>query len=256
VRVLHGFNGTNVVAAFTEAPGGGNILDINAPRNAPAKAPASHLDKVAFHSDFYLYERAIDTAVTVHHAAIPTAAVDWFAWPGVPTGFQVLGRAVETSHVLLNHGLGYTPLVMVALGGAVLVCGTIVQTSTAGTRFVSVYADNQYVGLGEAGYANEVDVPAVSLIYRVVVFKTPQPDPDKALFSGNATQFQAGRGRVDSTKRYLKRVTPSASDLDMDMSQTTDVANGGSRVVTGGNVQTDRFYNGSFAGGGFIPVDF
>lgn len=256
MRRLQGFKAQNIVAAYTEAPGDGNVEDINALRNAPAKTPAQHLDKVAFHSSFYLYERAFDLAVTVHHAAIPTGVVTWDAWPGVPTGFQVLGRVVETSHVLLNHGLGYTPLVMVALGGAVLVCGTIVQTSTAGTRFVSVYADNQFVGLGEAGYANEVDVPAVSLIYRVVVFKTPQPDPSEALFSGDATRFQVGRKIVDSTKPYLKRVPPSASDLDMDMDRTVDISNGGSRVVTGGNVQTDRFYNGSFAGGGFIPVDF
>ena len=256
MRVLHGFKNSNIAAAFTETPGGGGLLDINAPRNAPAKFPGQHLDKVAFHSDFYLYERAFDQAVTVHHAAIPTGVVNWFAWPGVPTGFQVLGRVVETSHVLLNHGLGYTPLVMVALGGAVLVCGTILQASNAGTRFVSVYADNQVVGLGEAGYANEIDLPAVSLIYRVVVFKTPQPDPEEALFSGGATRFQVARGKVDSTKSYLKKVGASESDLDMDMERTADLGNGGSRVVTGGNVQTDRFYSGSFAGGSFIPVNF
>lgn len=257
MRRFHGFSAQNVVASWTEPNTMGDFRDFNAPRNAPAKTPLAHLDKIAFHSSFYLYEKAIDRTVTVNHAAVATKSVyDGFTRGSLrPLGIEWQGNQLETSRTLLSHGLGYTPLVLVAYSGRVIVGGTIVQTSSAGTRFVSVYADNSVVGLGECAYANDANLPAVSRSYRVVVFRTPAPNPAKYQFSGNGDQFQIGRGVIDSSKSYLRRVTTSASDLDMDFGRTVDIKNGGARIVTGGNVQTDQFYNGSFTGGGFLPVD-
>src|SRR5690606_23173868 len=112
--------------------------------------------------------------------------------------WSILGQGYETEHTLVTHGLGYTPLVMVAYDDAMVVGGTIVQSGSEGMRFVSVFADANVVGLGECGYANDVDLPAVSRTYQVLVFNTPAPDPAQPLFSGDATSFQLGRGALDS----------------------------------------------------------
>lgn len=253
-RRIHGFNAQNIVASWSEPNSEGDFRDIDAPRNAPAKNPVAHLDKVAFHSDFFLYEKAIDRIVTVSHPSVPARSVDYGGGGNRPI-WRVHGNRVSATRLLLNHSLGYTPLVMVAYSGAMLVCGTVVQRTSAGARFVSVYADNNTVGLGEAAYSTNQTLPAISRSYRVVVFRTPAPDPEKYQFSGNSDHFQIGRGVIDSDKSYLRRVDPSESDLDMDFGRTVDIKNGGARIVTGGNVQTDTYYNGSFAGGGFLPVD-
>lgn len=256
MRRIHGFNAQNIVASWSEPNSDGDFRDIDAPRNAPAKNPVAHLDKVAFHSDFFLYEKLIDQVVTVSHPVIPTGMVSWRPPAPYPSaGATIAGRVTETSHVLLNHGLGYTPIVVVSHLGVMLSCGSIVQTAAAGTRFVSVYADENVVGLGEGAYSSDVALPAVALNYRVVVFSTPEPDPAMYQFSGNADHFQLGRGVIDSEKSYLRRVEPEESDLDMDLGRTVDISNGSSRVITGGNVYTDYHYNGSFTGGGFVPVD-
>lgn len=255
-RKLKGFAAAGVVAGFSETGEVGEWNDINAPRNAPAKSPLQHLDKVALHSSFYLYEVAYDGLITVNHAAIPSDTVfQGFTSVGlVPLGITWRGRVQEASHVLVNHGLPYTPLCMVSYDGAMIVSGTIVQTEFRGTRFISLKADGTSVGLGECGYANEESLPGVSRTYRVVIFKTPAPDAGSALFSGGSAGFQIGRGMVDSSARFL-RAADSSSNLDMDLDRTIDIGTGGARVVTGGNVQTDRYYSGSFAGGGFVPVD-
>jgi hypothetical protein len=256
VRVLHGFNGSNVVAAFTEAPGGGNILDINAPRNAPAKSPLAHLDKLAFHSSFYLYEVALDQTVAVTHPAIAGGSGGKAGFWNASTEFltwEIFGRVEGTQHTLLAHGLPYVPLVVVAYQGVMVVAGTIVQNEAAGTRFVGVSADASNVYISATGYSSDLTLPAISRSYRVIVFRTPAAISD-ALFSGDGTGFQMGRGKVNSQRRYFRRDNGPAP-LAMDLGPTIDVGGGGARVVTGGTVQTDQFYSGGFAGSGFIPVN-
>lgn len=252
MRRIHGFSGPDIVASWSEPNSEGDFRDIDAPRNAPAKNPVAHLDRVAFHSDFFLYEKAIDQIVTVSHPSVPARTTSFTNGGQI---FRIYGNRVSAIRHLLDHDLGYTPLVMIAFAGAMLVCGTVVQRTSAGARFVSVYADEEGVGLGEAAYSAASSLPAISLSYRIVVFRTPAPDPEKYQFSGNSDHFQIGRGVIDSDKSYLRRVEPSESDLDMDFGRTIDIKNGGVRVVTGGSVQTDTYYNGSFSGGGFLPVD-
>ncbi|MBN9333853.1 hypothetical protein [Devosia sp.] len=256
-RKIKGFKAANVVSAFTETGTDGSWNDIDAPRNAPAKSPLLHLDKVAFHSSFYLYEVALDQSVTLTHPAIAggSAGKEGF-WSGATNmlTWEIFGRVDKTDHLLLAHGLPYTPLVMVAYQDTMVVAGTIVQNETAGTRFVGVSADASNVYLTAVGYSSDLTLAAVNRTYRVLVFRTPAPDPLLPLFSGDASGFQFGRGMVNSSADYLRRDT-SSSPLDMDLGQTIDIGNGGARVVTGGNVQTDQFYSGSFAGSAFIPVN-
>ncbi|KKB12361.1 hypothetical protein VE25_07330 [Devosia geojensis] len=260
MRVLRGFAAQGVVAVYTEAAGGGDPLDFDAPCNAPAKSPMAHLDKIAFHSDFFQYEIAIGpTRVDLTHPAVPTATVTWQAPPlfvNYPTrlSYTTYGQQVAGAQALLTHGLGYTPLVMVAVNGAIAVGGTIVQESSAGRRFASVYANGSQVGIAWCGYSSTVDLPAIAVSYDVMVFRTPAADPAQPLFSGNPTQFQVGRGKVRSSASYLRRRTASESPFDFDLARTVDLANGGARVTTGGNVRQDPFYTGSYPGGTYVPV--
>lgn len=248
----------NIAASYTEPNQTGEKRDIDAPRNAPAKSPILHLDKVAFHSSFYLYEVAVDQVVTITHPAISGGSAGWEGYERSGSKilvWEIFGRVQQTNHAMLAHGLGYAPLVMVSFDDAMIVAGTIVQNETAGTRFVSVGADSTYIYLSECGYSSDLDLPAADRNYRVLVFRTPSPNPALPMASGAPDgSFQIGRGMIDSAKHYLRRDS-SLSPLDMDIGRTVDIEGGGARVVTGGNVQTDQFYTGSFGGSPFIPVN-
>jgi hypothetical protein len=256
-RKIKGFKTANVVAGFSEPNETGAWNDIDAPRNAPAKTPMAHLDKIAFHSSFYLYEVAFDQTVTVTHPAISggsagkegywNSSVDQLSW-------EIFGIFQKSTHTLLTHGLGYVPLVMVSYAATMVVSGTIVQNDAAGTRFVGVSADASNVYLSDCGYSSDLTLGSVARSYRVLVFRTPAAAPGKSLFSGGSGHVQLAKGMVDSSKKYLRRDS-SSSPLDMDLGRTIDIANGGARVVTGGNVQSDQFYSGSFAGSSYIPVN-
>jgi len=261
MRVIRGFPAEGIVACFNETPGGGNPKDINSPRNAPAKSPLLHLDRIAFHSDFYQYELAMPIqTVAVTHAAIPVATYSMQGAPilpgyGNPIGFTIYGQQISGSNVLLTHGLGYTPLVMVAWSGRMVVSGTIVQfAGISSRRFVSVFANNSQVGINWSGYSDTAAMPAITVTYQVMVFRTPAPNPDLPLFSGNATQFQLGRGKVNSSSQYLRKRAALESWFNFDLGRTVDLNNGGARVITGGNVQSDTNYGGSFSGFPSVPV--
>lgn len=251
---FRGFAAAGVVAAFTEpTPAiGEQWRDIDAPCNAPAKNPLAHLDKVAFHSRFYNYELALPPQnITITHAAVANEVTTW-GFSGILER-TVVGGVASRELVLLNHGLPYTPLVMVAYGRAMVVTGTLVQDQAEGRRFVSAWANGTSVGLGEAAYGDGVELPAVNRTYQVWVFRTPAPDPSKRLFSGGREKFQMARGMIDSAKRYLRREN-GAVPFNMDFGRTVDISGGGARVVTGGISQSDAHYNGGFAGGGYQPV--
>ena len=259
MRVLRGFPAQNVVACYTEPSLSGEVDDFDAPRNAPAKSPYAHLDRIAFHSRFFQYEVAIGpTRVDLTHPAVPAAATTWqapqFAMRPARITYTVYGQQLAGTQVLLNHNLGYVPLVMVAVNGAIAVSGTIVQESSSGRRFVSVYATGSQVGIAWCGYSGQIDLPAVLVSYDVLVFNTPAPNPALPLFSGDASQFQIGRGMIRSNQRYLRRRAAQETSFDFDLARTVDLANGGARIVSGGGVRQDPFYTGSYGGGPFVPV--
>lgn len=253
MRVIRGFPDHNVVACYTEPNEIGDIEDFDAPRNAPAKTPSDHLDLVTFHSDFDVYRVEFDQTVTLVHPAIPGGTWGQFGTPTVIT-WTIFGGVSATEQVLLNHNLGYTPLVMVAYEDAMVVAGTIVQEESGLRRFIGVWADETSVGLSVCGYSSDQALPSVERTYRVLVFRQNAFDPSLPLFSGDGNGFQMGRGVVDSEATYLRR-DDSTSPLDMDLGRTVDIQGGGARVITGGNVQDDPWYTGSFTGFPFIPVN-
>lgn len=260
MRVLRGFPAQGVVACYTEAAGGGDIEDFDAPRNAPAKTPAAHMEKIAFHSDFVPYHLALPIqSVPVSLPAVAASTATWAApplLPGMPSrlSYSVTGQQLSGAVNAYAHNLGYVPLVMVAYAGNVIVAGRIAQSFGAGRRMISVYATTSHVVLNWCGYSSSVDLPAISITVQVLVFRTPSADPAKALFSGNPAGFQIGRGKIESTGSYLRYRSADETSTDFDLARTVGLGNGGVRISTGGDVTQDDFYSGSFAGGPFIPV--
>lgn len=254
MRVLRGFPAQGVVACFTEpVPPASQAeqLDINSPCNAPAANPMAHLDRVAFHSSFFNYELAVPMqTITVTHPRVVTSTTVWGA-PGA-ISVSITGTGREDIRSLLTHNLGYTPLVMVSYQDVMVISGTAVQVEAQGARFISVWANNSEVGLGESAYCGPTDLPEAARTYQVMVFRTPAPNPALPLFSGDNDSFQIGRGMINSDRSYLKR-DPNGV-FDMDLGRTLDITNGGARMVSGGVTRSDNWYNGGFTGSPFIPV--
>ena len=62
------------------------------------------------------------------------------------------------------------------------------------------------------------------------------------------TRFRASGSKLDSNRRYIRKVSSSA-DLKFVISRNMDVKNGGLRYVNPqGNNVDDNNYNGSFSG--------
>lgn len=254
------FNAPDVWALFTETTGGGDPRDIDAPCNAPAKSPHLYLDHIAVHSDFFQYELAMPIQpVVATHPAVASVSYGMYADPffggGSPFGVTVYGQQQTGANVLLTHGLGYVPLILVAWNGRIVVGGTIVQSAgITSRRFASAFATDSEVGINWCGYSDTSPLPSINVSYQVLVFRTPAANPALANFSGDAASFQLGRGRLNSQSQYLRHKTPDETWLDFDLQRAVDLSNGAARVVTGGNVQSDPAYNGAFLGGGYVPV--
>lgn len=256
--VLRGFPAEGVVALFDEAPGGGEIDDINSPRNGPAKTPQDFVTQVAWHSDFFQYEKAFpDQTVAVTHPALSGRTIVYggggFLW-NLP-GFAAYGQTAEFQHTLLTHNLGYTPLVHVVYDGVLVSPGTIVQSETGGrSRMVSIFATSTVVGLHEAARSSGSDLPAVSRSYDVRVYREPTADPSKPLFGKTGSNVIIGRGKIDTSKRYLRKVAPGETPYTIPLGPIGDHANGRKRVVLGSTVITEDNYTGSFTGPEYLTI--
>lgn len=268
MRVIRGFPAQNIVACYDEAPGGGNIKDINAPCNGPAKSPHLHLSRVYWHIDFFQYELAMPLQnKTVAHTSL---AGKTRYYPAHGSGAPGSGSATRPSQgiylvatgemratnlTLVTHNLGYVPAFYVAYGGNMMTSGTPVQVQGDRARFVSAYATSSIIGLREIAVSGASALSAVSRNYQVMVFRNPTVDPARPLMGLNpdGINITIGRGKVDTSKQYLRRVLEDESSFDLDLGRTIDLRSGGVRVRSGG-VTIDEFYDGSFAGSPFIPV--
>jgi len=68
------------------------------------------------------------------------------------------------------------------------------------------------------------------------------------------TRFQASGTKLDSNRRYIRKVSSSA-DLKFVVSRNMDVKNGGLRYVNPlGNNVDDANYNGTFSGSAGVDI--
>lgn len=267
MRVMRGFPVQDVVACFEEPNEIGDPLDFDAPRNTPAKYPSDHLDKIAWHSDFFQYELAAPLSnVTISHPAMSGAVGGpYLELRGLFGGLlasisvDVWGNSGVSDHTLVTHNLGYVPLAMVAYEGRMLTPGTIVQHESDGRyRWVCAYATSTIIGLREVRVTSSLNLgsplSAVSRTYSVLVFResaTVEGAPLLGTFGGNVV---AARGRINSANQYLRRTVAGESDFDIDLARVIDVGNGRVRVTTGGSIISEPDYSGAYTGGPFVPV--
>lgn len=277
MRVAQGFAAQNVVAIYDEPNTTGDFRSFDAPRNAPAKNPAAHLALVYWHSDFFQYELAVNpTAVTINHTALagrvrydgigPNGAFDNATSP--PTGeggattpaggviyVTKFGQVRVTDIVLLNHGLGYVPVCFVASQGRILLPGTLIQSLSGGRcRNVVPFATSTQIGLREIAASSQSSLPAMSRSYELLVCRNPVQQSGRPMMGMEGNNLIVARGKVDTSKRYIRRALAGEGSLDLDRGRTADIRGGRMRQATGGVVTSEPGYTGSFAAPPFIAI--
>jgi hypothetical protein len=249
---IRGFTADNIVACFEEEAGGGAMFDIDAPRNAPAKDPIDHLDKVTWHSSFDQFELAAGpTNVTINHTSLAAASVV----VGIGSlSLTIYGTRRVTDILLLTHSLGYKPRVKVTISGRVIVSGQTIQNLTDRFRLVSVFTTTTGVYVRETAFSSSSDLPAHSQDYRVFVFKQAAQVPGAPLFSNDESLMTIAREVIRSDKKYLRRTGAGDEEFSMDSGPTIDINNGAKRVANGGVLTTESGYGGSMAAPSYVTV--
>lgn len=250
--VIRGFDAEGIVACFEEEAGGGAMFDIDAPRNAPAKTPIAHLDKVTWHSSFDQFELAVGPSdVTINHTSLAAASVTTGIGSITST---VYGARRVTDILLLTHGLGYKPRAKVTIGGRVVVSGQIIQDLTDRVRIVSVFTTTTGVYLRETAFSSSSALPAFDQAYRVYVFRQAQANPSAPLFSNSGGLTTIAREIIRSDRKYLRRTGVGDEEFSIDSGPTLDIANGSKRVANGGVLTTESGYTGSMTAPSYVMV--
>ncbi len=235
------------------SPSLAQTFDINHPENAPAKTPADYLDVLTWHSALHQYELALETSVTINHTALATkttriGASGYVGGGGtVEVGVDLIGDIRVTEVPLVSHSVSDNPIVMVALNGRMLPSGFIVQISGEGIRQVAPWVSSSEVGIRETAVSGSAALPAISLTYRVMIFRSRAPDPVKPMFAGGPSSMQMARGIIDGSRKYAKQVAVGESPFSINLGPTLDDANGRIRSATGGIVVSEPGYSGSLA---------
>jgi hypothetical protein len=221
------FPSAGVVALFEEPNTTGDVHDFNAPRNAPAKFPASHLPVLHFHSETDCMETVFAGTVAVNHPFIDMPA------GGGDYGNYVVFSGTTEDHILYEHNLGYPPIALVAVGDNIIWPGMLIHVGGADNfwRYGTVYCDNQYVRLFVKSAAlNGQDAAAATVNYTVLVFKEAEASGDKLFeFDPTTSVTKMGLGKFRSDARYLQ-VVAGGSPLGIAQGRTIDLKNGASRA--------------------------
>lgn len=240
---------TQRVAVYEEAPGGGDADDPNSLRNRPLNSPQDWIDLIRFHADFDYYQvHSEPTEVVVNHPQVNSQSTNV---GGGGMGVTRVGRVESAHHTLTLHGLGYPPAYMVALNGALIGPGSLVQTLSGGrSRKVTPYATATEIKLLEVGASSSSHLTATAITYEVVVFKAPVAENDLLVdFDPVTGAIILGNGKFDSSRKMLRRAGTGDSPFDLALGRTVDIKNGGTRtVLPDGTTFSETNYNGSFTG--------
>lgn len=218
---------TGRTALFVEPVEMGDPEDPNSVRNYPLNNPATSLQYLYFHSDFDYLEVALGpTNVVIPHAAIaagspPAGATVGFGWNGF-----------TANHLLLTHGLGYVPRVLIIVNGNTLWPGMPVQTGGGSTRFASFYVTATEVRLVEFSSAGPGGLAAANITYTVIVLSDPPAATGNILFDFDPVTgiVEMGRRKFKSDRRYLQ-VVPGGSPFGISYGgKTIDLNNGAMRA--------------------------
>lgn len=264
MAVWRAFPAENIVAVFDEAPGGGDVRDINAPRNAPAKTPHLYLSQVYLHSalDYYTIQ-VQNLAIVINHPAVAGVAPVPPPPPGdinnSPQNVVIVeeGQSVLADQLLLNHNLGVVPNFRFLQGTRFVPAGVPVQVEGGRRRFVFPYATSTQIRMLELGISDANALSAISLSYGVVVFRPPTADPTKPLFGFDGSSVGLARDKINSSRLTMRLTGLGDSPYAMPLTQAADVLNGGLRVYASDGTPIDYGdYNGSFPAPSLLSVAF
>lgn len=202
--------------------------------DAPYTSPLSNVSLLRFHSDLW------SPAVTIQSATITL--------PNRRPSGSAYRSSGDAQHTLFAHGKGGTPLVKgyVTIGGyKVPLTGSIPLMDAADSdsgvgRFICVGADATNVFVLEKWvYGTVAGNPSTATTLTFVIYVTDvildgsgaQTQPNEAVtVSWSASQFKAGRGRVNSANKYL-RATSTAPEFHFPTGETISVVK---RTTAGG----------------------
>ena len=155
----------------------------------------------------------------------------------------------HSDYVLINHGLGYTPIILPTMDGYELPAGLPVQTAGTSTRGVSIYADSTSIYLHSEAVTLNQSLPAITKTFKIYILNHLTSGSGTTAISATPTSFTAGFGKLSSDNKYLRRDT-SNPDFYVTKARTADVSGGGLKIVApnGSSIYESASYNGSFTG--------
>lgn len=198
------FPAEGIYAIFKETPGGGDIWDIDAPCNMPAKDPVAWLDHILVHTSLDHLEVAAAGEIVINHAAVAGVGATNIADKVQSSGSFAWKRGAAT-HTIVNHNLGFVPWAIIADGRNVL-CGLPVQTQSGGrARFATPFLTTTQLRLSTWASVSSASLSAVSKTYRYLVLRRPPAPSGNILEEVTAEGLVSiGRGRLRSDRQVLQ----------------------------------------------------
>jgi len=213
---------TGKVAFFDEPNTVGDPFDPAAARNAPLLDAVTNLIRERFHVDLDHLEVALAGTTTIPHLAVTGIAAD----PKLASAYGT--NAGGDDNLVVNHGLPYVPICLVAAGSNILWPGMPVQTGVNGAaRYATPYVDGTALRVATKATIGDTTLASASISYSYLIFKAPpaasgdilfQFDPDTGIVA-------MGLGKFSSDRAYLQ-VAAGGSPLGLSVGRTIDLNNG------------------------------
>ena len=222
---------TGRFAIYREPVDSGDFDDPNSAPNAPLNSPLSYLRYLYFHSDLrHLAVAAAGSATISHVSAGGGSNIPLADNASKSTNFEF--GTYSADHDLVNHGLGYDPFAIVAVGDNVCWPGVPVQFELGnGFRTATPFVTSTMLRLNEI-VSSASALAATSITYAYLVLKAPVGPQNAYLRDWNPTTGvqQFGYGKWRSDERWVQ-VVPGGSPLALFQDRSIDAANGAIRAI-------------------------
>lgn len=231
-----------VIAIFEEAPGGGDVEDINSLRNRPAKDPENWLPNILFHSGLSYLEIAAEGTVIRSHSSAPAASYSSGGGDtdGIAAGAYGYGSTYE-DFAVVTHNLGYECYAAVIFDGKVLHPGIPVQVGSTGEiRYATAYSTTTQIRVKTWCSIGQSVLPSTSITYKAIALRDPRTATGNILWEVDDTTgiVQMGRSKFSSDRKYLLAVD-GGSPFSVLNGRGGDTNNGAARLADGGGGVTD-----------------
>lgn len=247
-----------VIAIFNEAPGGGDISDIDADCNRPAASPEDWLENIKFHSGLRYLEVAATDQTTKSHSSASSGSTG-SGGTGVEVNansFFGYRRNVE-DFAICTHGLGYEPYAAVIVDGSMLFPGMPVQVGSGGAaRYATAYVTTTQVRVQSWCSVGASNLSADNITYKAIVFREPRTASGDTLYEFDPSTGVAkmGHGKFQSDREYLQ-VEDGATPFGILTGRGGDLNNGAPRFVRANGSTYDPVPNATKLKVGPSPIE-